>query len=102
MSTLVADRTPPVGTGHLVAVMLLGSALVHATVVEEHLAEWTAAGVFFLGLVLGETLLAVMALRDWSRLVAVSVVASSLATLAIWAVSRTTGIPLGPADFRVP
>ena len=32
----------------------------------------------------------------------VVVAASGLVTIAIWAVSRTTGMPIGPADFRVP
>lgn len=102
MSTSVADRPHRLTTGPLVAVMLLGSALVHATVVEEHLSEWAVAGLFFLALVVGETLLAVVALRSWSRSLALAVAASSLATVAVWAVSRTTGMPLGPPDFRVP
>ena len=102
MTQTHAVTTPGPSFETVVAATLIGSALVHATVVEEHLAEWTPAGVFFLLLVAGETLLGVAALRVWSRPLAWLVAGSSLLTVATWTVSRTTGMPLGPADFRVP
>ena len=100
-TTTVPDLRPT-GAGQVVAAALLGSALVHATVVEEHLAEWALAGTFFLVLVIGETILAVAALRVWGRELAAVVAGSSLAIVAVWGVSRTVGMPFGPADFQVP
>lgn len=102
MSETQAAETSAPSFETVVATTLIGSALVHATVVEEHLAEWTPAGVFLLLLVAGETLLGVAALRVWSRPLAWLVAGSSLLTVATWAVSRTSGMPLGPADLRVP
>ena len=85
-----------------VAAALAGSAVVHATVVGEHLEEWAPAGLFFLVLVLLESGLGVLALLAWSRAVAVGVVVTSVATVLVWGVSRTVGMPIGPADFQVP
>ena len=85
-----------------VASTMAGAAVIHATVVGEHLGEWAPAGLFFLGLVLLESALGVLALLAWSRATAVVILLSSIATVAVWAVSRTVGMPFGPADFRVP
>ncbi len=81
---------------------LLGAAVLHASVVVEHSEEWAPAGLFFVGLQAVETMLAVALWLRWSRGPAAAVVASSVGALAIWLVSRTTGLPLGPASFRVP
>jgi hypothetical protein len=85
-----------------VASTLAGAAIIHATVVGVHLGEWAPAGLFFLGLVLLESALAMVALLAWSRSAALVVLLTSLGTLAVWAWSRTVGMPFGPPDFRVP
>jgi lysylphosphatidylglycerol synthetase-like protein (DUF2156 family) len=85
-----------------VAATLTGAALVHATVMGEHLEEWVPAGIFFLCLLLLESVLGVLALLAWSRVVALLVLASGIVTVAVWTVSRSVGMPIGPADFRVP
>lgn len=79
---------------------LLGAAVVHSTVVGEHYEQWPLAGLFFLALTVGEALLAVAGVLTWGRGVASLVLVSSLGTLAVWAVSRTVGLPFGPAEFR--
>jgi hypothetical protein len=81
---------------------LLGAAVLHASVVGEHSQEWALAGLFFVGLQALQTLLAVTVWLRWSRALAAAVTASSLGALAVWLVSRTSGLPLGPAGFRVP
>jgi hypothetical protein len=80
----------------LVAASLLGSAVVHTLVVGEHLEEWLPAGLFFIVLVLVETVLAVAVLHRWSRTVGLAVVVSGIGTVAVWALSRSTGLPVGP------
>jgi hypothetical protein len=92
------DRFRPAGA----AAALIGSALVHATVVSDHYRGWVLAGLFFLALQVSETLLGLAVLLAWSRRVAAAVVACNLATLGVWAMSRTIGVPLGPPGFSAP
>ena len=98
----VSAPDPGVVARCAVAATLAGAAIIHATVVGEHLVQWAPAGVFFLILVLIEASLGSLALLAWSRQMCIVVAVTGLVTIAIWAVSRTTGMPVGPADFRVP
>ena len=84
-----------------VCAALLGSALVHATVVGEHLDEWLVAGLFFLLLEVVEVGLALASLLAWGSRTAQLVLVSSLGTIAVWGLSRTFGMPFGPADFQM-
>lgn len=79
---------------------LTGSAAVHATVVREHLDEWPLAGWFFVIITLTEFLLALAVIGAWSQLTAIAVVVTSMGTVVVWLVSRTVGLPFGPAEFR--
>jgi hypothetical protein len=85
-----------------VVVPLVGAALIHGSLAGEHFGEWFLAGLFLLGVQLVELVLAVLAWFAWSRPVALLVVVSGLGTLTVWTVSRTAGMPFGPADFQVP
>ena len=76
--------------------------MVHATVLSDHYREWALAGLFFLALQVAETLLGLAVLLAGGRRVAIAVVAGNLATLGVWALSRTAGLPFGPPVFRVP
>lgn len=77
----------------------LGAGLVHLAVVREHLDEWWLFGVFFATLGAGQIGWAVLALaRDrapFPRLVAYG----SLAVVTLWVVTRTVGLPVGPATW---
>ena len=86
----------------VVASALVGSALIHGSVAGDHFGEWLPAGVFFLGIQLVELLLALLAMYLWGRRVATFVVITGVGTVVVWLISRTTGMPIGPADFRVP
>ncbi len=81
-------------------VALTGSAAVHATVIGEHLDEWLLAGLFFVVVTLTELVLALAVIAAWSRLTAIAVVLTSMGTVVVWLVSRTVGLPFGPADLR--
>ncbi len=78
----------------------LGAGLVHLAVVREHLDEWWLFGVFFAVLGIGQVVWAVTALaRDrapFPQLVAYG----SLAVVALWAVTRTVGLPVGPDPWQ--
>jgi hypothetical protein len=75
---------------------LFGAEAIHVAVIEEHINEWLPAGLFFVGLSLVEGLLAVTLITAPSRGVERLVVVVSLGTVALWLVSRTIGLPLGP------
>lgn len=81
-------------------VALAGSAAVHATVIGEHLDEWFLAGSFFIVVTLAELFLALAVILAWTQRTAVAVVLTSLGTVVVWLVSRTVGLPFGPAEFR--
>lgn len=79
---------------------LTGSGAVHATVIGEHLDEWLLAGSFFGIITLAELSLALAVIVAWSQRTAIAVVVTSMGTVAVWLVSRTVGLPFGPAEFR--
>lgn len=85
-----------------VCAALLGSAVVHATVVSEHYEEWPLAGLFFLALQVVEVLLALAVVMAWGPRVAALVALTSIGTVAVWGLSRTVGVPVGPESFRAP
>jgi hypothetical protein len=76
---------------------LFGAQAIHTAVIAGHYREWWAEGVFFFGLGLLEGGLAAMLLLAPGRRAAGATVALSVATVALWAWSRTVGVPLGPA-----
>jgi hypothetical protein len=88
----------------ILAAGLLGTAAIHAAVVPEHLAEWGAAGAFFIVLAAAELLVAV--LLAWpegisllalpQRMVLLAAAVVSVSPLALWLYSRTLGMPFGP------
>jgi hypothetical protein len=74
---------------------------VHFAVAPEHFAEWWGFGTFFVlcgEVQLGWALLVRSIPRNWTFVIGL---AGSLSLVLLWAVSRTTGLPLGP-DPGVP
>lgn len=80
----------------LLAGGLIGVAAIDAAVVPEHLAEWTAAGVFFVLMTLATLGLAVAVLMSRPPpLVLLACAAASVGSLLLSLLSRTVGIPFG-------
>jgi hypothetical protein len=79
---------------------LLGAAVVHASVIDAHFAEWWAEGVCFLVLQVVELALALALVRRASRPLYLAAIAVSAGTVALWIVSRTVGVPVGPGAGR--
>jgi hypothetical protein len=74
---------------------------IHFAVVPEHLGEWPAAGVFFVGLGAFQVLWALACLvRPSSRLAWAGVVVNAL-TVLLWAWSRTLGLPFAPEPGEI-
>src|SRR5205085_815651 len=78
-----------------------GAALIHFAVAPEHFHEWWGFGVFFV--LCGEAQLgwALLFRRRPGPLLAVVGLTGSLLLVALWLLSRTVGLPLGP-DPGVP
>lgn len=79
------------------ALLTAGAAAIHLGVAQAHFVEWWASGALFLGASAAQSAWAVAA---WTRppvrrLLGIGA-ALNLGLVAIWALSRTAGIPLGP------
>jgi hypothetical protein len=80
----------------VVGLLSLGAAAVHAVVIESHFAEYWLFGVFFalLALLQGGWAVAVV-FRPSRRLLIWGAVGNGI-VVAVWLVTRTLGLPLGP------
>lgn len=80
----------------LLAACLVGGAGVHAAVIPEHLTEGWSVGLFFVLLTAAQLAAGLVVLRGCGSpgLLLAGVVTA--VPLAVWAVSRTTGLPVGP------
>ena len=88
------DRTRELGT--LLAITLLAGAVVHTAVVPGQRAEWPLAGVFFMLLSATQAIVAYRVLVERSARSVVAAVLVTAGPLALWALSRTSGLPFGP------
>lgn len=77
-------------------VLSLGAAAIHFAVISEHFAEWWAAGAFFIATGWFQAFWAVVLAVRRNRPVAVTGALVNGAIVAVWLVSRTTGLPFGP------
>jgi hypothetical protein len=75
---------------------LLGAAAIHAAVIGEHLAEWPAAGIFFVVLAIAEVDVALMFLLRVRFMSFRAAAAVSALPLLVWADSRIVSLPFGP------
>lgn len=93
--------TAPAASSALTAgrVAVIGSvlaALIHYAVVPEHLSEWWVYGVFFSAVGMFQLIWAVLAYTGNERPLLLTGLVVNLGVLALWAVSRTAGLPFGP------
>jgi hypothetical protein len=95
-AALARPTRRPAGVIAVAAACLLGAEGIHTAVIAGHFAEWWAEGVFFLGLSVLEGALAVALLLAPARRTCQAAVLASVGTIAVWAWSRTTGLPIGP------
>jgi hypothetical protein len=77
------------------AFVLIAAGAIHIEQAKPHLEEWVAAAGFFIALGTLQVALGVLVARGL-RLVVWPAILISLASIALWAVSRTAGLPLGP------
>jgi hypothetical protein len=100
---LVAAVTVAIGVGRrlpftlsLAAASAAAAGFVHFAVAPEHFAEWWGFGTFFV--LCGEVQVgwALLVRRARGRLALSVGLVGSMLLIVLWAVSRTTGLPLGP------
>jgi hypothetical protein len=96
MDAALDRRRTPAALIPVAAACLLGTEGIHTAVIAEHFTEWWAEGVFFAALSVLEGALAAALLLAPTRRTCPAAVLASIATIALWAWSRTTGLPLGP------
>lgn len=73
---------------------------IHAWVVPEHYEEYALFGVFFAVFSIAQVGWAAAVLRRPTRLLHVAGIALSAGLLALWALSRTAGLPIGPEAWE--
>jgi FtsP/CotA-like multicopper oxidase with cupredoxin domain len=78
-------------------ILTFGAALIHLAVAPEHLREFLPFGVFFLAVGCAQIILAVDLFVEPTRRVALVMAALNAGLVTLWFVSRTTGLPVGPA-----
>ncbi len=74
----------------------LAVALIHFWAMPEHMLEWWGYGVFFLAVALAQGFFAVALMRWPGAPLCVGGVLFNVAIVAMYVVTRTSGIPLGP------
>jgi MFS family permease len=77
----------------------VGAAGIHFAVVPEHLAEYRPFGLFFVAIAVVQALWAILVVRYPLRPMLLVGAAANLATLALWAFTRSKGLPLGPEPW---
>lgn len=82
------------------AALSLGAAGIHFAVVQPHLDEDPAAAVFFLALAWFQSVWALAYLLRPTDFLRITGVFVNAAVIALWIVSRTTGLPIGPTPFQ--
>lgn len=94
---------PETTTGHFpdlirngVALLSAGAAGMHFAVAQAHFEEYWLFGAFFVGLGWFQALWAILVVATPHRLVYLLGALANGATVVLWAITRTTGIPVGP------
>jgi hypothetical protein len=72
------------------------AALIHAFAAPGHLEEWIGYGMLFIAAAVAQCVLALALLGAPRRAVLIAGIAGNLALIGLWAMTRTSGIPIGP------
>ena len=97
--SLPRSTARPTGLVGVAALASLVAGAIHFAVVPEHLDEWPAAGIFFVVLGAFQAVWAVAYPRRARGWLAALGLIVNLATVALWTVSRTVGLPFAPEPW---
>jgi hypothetical protein len=84
----------------LTAVASAAGGAVHALVCPEHFHEAVAFGVFFAVVSAAQLSAAIVLVARPSRRILTAIAFGNAAVIAVWAVSRTIGVPIGPTPWQ--
>ncbi len=99
-SDLVPDRVRTSAALWVAACGLVIAAVIHALVIPEHFREFAPYGWFFTVLCAAQLLVAFAILKHPDDRTVGYVVLASVCIVALWLVSRTTGLPTGPEPWQ--
>lgn len=91
-----AKRTDSRLAARFAALASLGASVIHFAVVPNHWHEWMPAGFFFASIALFQLLWARLVLARTTIPVLAAGIMVNLGAIALWALSRTSGAPVGP------
>jgi FtsP/CotA-like multicopper oxidase with cupredoxin domain len=91
------SRTIP---SYSAAILTLGAAAIHFAAAPGHLSEFVPYGVFFICLGFAQVALAAALIVVPARRVYAWALGGTLAVIALWLLSRTTGLPIAPIPWR--
>jgi len=80
------------------ALLSLGAAAIHFAVLGSHFEEWWGYGAFFAVVASLQTIWALLAVRSPARWLYWVGAVGNAAVIAIWAITRTAGVPAGPSS----
>lgn len=78
------------------AALSVGAGLIHLWAAPQHFVEWWGYGMFFLAAALAQGVFGVAILRYPARLLSLAGILGNLSIVALYLVTRTLGVPLGP------
>jgi hypothetical protein len=84
---------------YIVALLSLGAAAIHATVIGEHLKQYSLFGAFFVVVAALQVAWGALVVARLSATVYLAGALGNGLVVALWVVSRTTGLPLGPEPW---
>lgn len=84
---------------HIAVACTIGAAGIHLGAVREHMAEWLPAGAFMVISGLAQLAWALWFARSPRRWLLEVGIAGNTAIIALWIVSRTSGLPTGPMPW---
>lgn len=91
-----AQQTDSGLAARVAALASAGAALIHIAVTPNHWREWLLSGVFFAALALFQVVWAwLVVVRPSATMLAAGIMVN-LGSVALWALSRTAGLPFGP------
>ena len=78
------------------ALLAVAAGVIHFAVAPEHVREAFVFGVFMVGVGAAQVVAGLLLVRRPSRALIVAIALGTVAVFAVYAVSRTTGLPFGP------
>jgi hypothetical protein len=95
-----AEWHPPTIPALALAVLSFASAAIHASVTSEHFHEALIYGAFFLVASAAQAAWAVLIVRRANRTLLIVGAAGNAAVIALWTLTRTVGLPIGPEPWH--